>query len=153
MGKVKTKRIRQLILSAFITLIISACSSSKPISKAEFERKNYQEVIGVIVENAPKPDKYAMYPNGLKGIYEHIAKTTRYPSNAVNNNIQGKVMVEFIVEKDGQVTEAKIIENISGDLDKEAIRVILELERFYPGFKDGKPIRVLYRQPIVFRLN
>jgi hypothetical protein len=87
MGKIKTKRMRQLISSAFIILIISACSSSKLISKHELERKNYQEVIGVFDDNKPKPDKYAMYPNGLKGIYEHIAKTTKYPSNAIKNNI------------------------------------------------------------------
>jgi TonB family protein len=144
---------RQLISTAFIILIISACSSTKLISKHELEKKNFQEVIGVSDENKPKPDKFTLYPNGLKGIYEHIAKTTRYPDNAFKNSIQGRVMVEFIVEKDGQVKEAKIIENISSDLDKEALRVILSLKRFYPGFKDGKPVRILYRQPINFKLN
>jgi len=144
---------RQLILSALIILTFSACSSSKLISKSELERKNYQEVIGVIDEDEPKPDKYAMYPNGLKGVYEHISKTTKYPSNAINNNIQGKVLVEYIVEKDGQVKEAKIIENVSNELDKEALRVIFALERFYPGFIDGKPVRIAYRQPINFKLN
>lgn len=153
MGKIKTIRMRKLISASIIILLISACSSSKLISKSELDRKNYQEVIGVIDENKPKPDKYAMYPNGLKGIYEHIAKTTRYPSYSINNNIQGKVMIEFIVEKNGQVKEAKIIESVSAELDKEALRVILALERFYPGFKDDKPVRVLYRQPINFKLK
>lgn len=149
MNKIKTK---QLILFTFIILMSSACNTSKLISKDQIEEKNYQEVIGVINENEPKPDKYAMYPNGLKGIYEHIAKKTNYPNNSFKNNIQGKVMVEFIVEKDGQIKEAKIIEKISNDLDKEALRVILALERFYPGFENGKPVRVSYRQPITFKL-
>ena len=144
---------RQLISMAIIILTISACSSSKLISKSVLKRKNYQEVMGVIDESKPKPDKYAMYPNGLKGIYEHIAKTTRYPSSAIEKNIQGKVIVEFIVEKNGQVKEAKIIESVSPELDKEALRVILSLEKFYPGFIDNKPVRVLYRQPINFKLN
>ncbi len=143
---------RNLISASIIIFLISACSSSKLISKSELDRKNYQEVIGVIDKNKPKPDKYAMYPNGLKGIYEHIAKTTRYPSYSIKNNIQGKVMVEFIVEKNGQVNKAKIIESVSFELDQEALRVILALERFYPGLMNGKPVRVLYKQPINFKL-
>ena len=144
---------RQLISTVIIILTISACNSSKLISKSELERKNYQEVIGIIDESKPKPDKFAMYPNGLKGIYEHIAKTTSYPRNAIEKNIQGKVMVEFVVEKNGQVKEAKIIESVSVELDKEALRVILALEKFYPGFIDKKPVRVLYQQPINFKLK
>jgi TonB family protein len=154
-GTLKPRQMRQLISTAFIILIMSACCSSKLISKHELVRKNYQEVVGISVidENKPKPDKYAMYANGLKGIHEHVAKTTRYPNRAVENNIQGKVMVEFIVEKNGQVKEAKIIESVSSELDKEALRVILALKRFYPGIKDSKPVRVLYRFPINFKLK
>ncbi len=133
--------------------MISACSSSKLISKYELERKNYQEVIGDIDENKPKPDIYAMYPNGIKGIYDHIAKTTRYPRTALENKIQGRVLVEFIVEKNGIIKDVKILESVSNELDKEAIRVILALDRFYPGFKDGKPVRVSYRQPFNFKLK
>lgn len=144
---------RKLILASITILFISACSSLDLISKKELEEKNYQEVIGVIDENEEKPDKFAMYPDGLKGINEHIAKTTRYPSYAINNNIQGRVIVEFIVEKNGQVKEAKIIESISPELDKEALRVILQLERFYPGFMDNEPVRISYKQPINFELN
>ncbi len=146
-------QIRQLTSTTIIILLITACSLTKLISKDELEKKNYQEVIGVIDENKPKPDKGALYPNGLKGIYEHIAKTTKYPNSAVENNIQGKVMVEFVVEKNGYVKEAKVIESVSFELDKEALRVILALERFYPGFMDNQPVRVLYRQPINFKLN
>ena len=146
-------KMRQLISTTIIILLITACGSTKLISKHELEKKNYQEVIGVIDESKPKPDKYALYPNGLKGIYEHIAKTTRYSNSAIENNIQGKVMVEFIVEKNGYVEEAKIIKSVSPELDKEALRVILALERFYPGFKDNKPVRLLYLQPINFKLN
>jgi TonB family protein len=153
MGKIRTTQMRQLISATIIILLMAACSSTKLISKHELEKKNYQEVIGVIDENKPKPDKYALYPNGLKGIYEHIAKTTRYPNSAIENNIQGKVMVEFIVEKNGQVKEAKIIESVSPELDKEALRVILALEKFYPGFMNNQPVRVIYKQPINFKLN
>lgn len=148
----------ELILSFIIILIISSCSSSKMISEDELIRKNYQEIFDIEEidtndENKPKLDQHAMYPNGLNGIFEHVAKTTRYPRRAFNNNIQGRVLVEFIVETDGRVKEAYVIESVSRNLDEEAIRVILALDRFYPGFKDGKPVRVSYKQPIVFRLN
>ena len=144
---------RQLISTTIIILLLTACSSTNLISKQELKEKNFRKVIGVIDENKPKPDKYALYPNGLIGIYEHIAKTTMYPTSAIENNIQGKVMVGFIVEKNGQVKEAKIIESVTSELDKEALRVILALERFYPGFKDSKPVRVLYHQPISFKMK
>ena len=144
---------KSIISYLLLVLMISGCASNKLISKKEIKRKNYKEVIGVIDDSIPKPDKYAMYPNGLKGIYKHIEKTINYPSNAIKNNIQGKVVVEFIVEKNGQVKEAKIIKSVSDELDKEALRVILTLNKWYPGFKDGKPVRILYRQPINFKLN
>jgi len=135
-----------------LVLVLSACNSSKLISEQELERKNYQEVIGAIDENKPQPDTYAMYQNGLKGILDHIVKTVIYPGSAIKSNTQGEVWVEFIVETNGQVKEAKVIGSVSPELDKEALRVILQLERFHPGFKDSKPVRVMYRQPINFKL-
>lgn len=144
---------RRYLFSICIILVLSSCGRFGLISAKALEKKNYQEVIGVIDENGPRPDKYAMYPNGLKGIYDHIAKSTVYPRNALENNIQGNVMVEFIVEKNGKVREAKIIESASYDLDQEALRVILSLDKFYPGFADGRPVRVVYRQPINFKIG
>jgi len=94
-----------------------------------------------------------MYPNGQRGINEHIAKTTRYPRQAMADNIQDKVFVEFIVEKDGSLSHIRILESVSPELDAEALRVIGSLDRFHPGFKDGEPVRILYKQPINFKLR
>ncbi len=144
---------KHLISATFLVLLMTACSTTKLISDYQLEKKNYQEVIGALDENQRKPDKSALYPNGINGIYEDIVATIDYPKAAKENNIQGKVVVEYIVETDGKVKEARIIESASRELDKEAIRVIFSLGRFYPGFNDGKPVRVYYKLPIEFKLD
>ncbi len=136
-----------------VLIMISACSTSELISKRKLERKNYQEVIGVIVEGEDEPDVGALYPNGLRGIYEHLAQNIKYPSIAKDNFTQGRVLVEYVVEKDGRVNEVRVVESVSPEIDEEAIRVISTLKRFYPAFKNGKPLRILYRQPIKFSLE
>jgi periplasmic protein TonB len=136
-----------------LIVITTGCNTYDLIAKKELRQKNYQEVIGAIDENEPIPDKCALYPNGLRGIYDHIIKTTEYPAYAFDNNIQGKVMTQFIVEKTGHITDVKIISGVTDELDAEAIRVILALERWYPGIKNGKPVRLIYQQPINFVLN
>lgn len=149
----KPIQMRQICLFLLIITITSACGSSGVILENELESKNYKEVIGALNESLPKADRYAMYPNGLRGIYEDIANTIKYPRTAIENNIQGKVIVEFIVEENGEVKEARVIQSVSDELDKEALRVISELGKWYPGYKDEKPVRVCYKVPINFNLN
>ncbi len=144
---------KYICLLTVILISFVACNTSKLISTSHLERKNYQEIILPLVDEKLRPDVSAMYPNGINGILNHISKTIKYPKNARLNEIEGKVIVEYIVGSDGRIVETKIIQSVSPDIDKEAIRVILSLERFYPGFKDGKPVRIRFTQPIVFKLT
>lgn len=127
--------------------------SQKVISKEDLAKYNYQEVVGATEEGVIKLDNFAMYPNGFKGIQNHIKTTLRYPVYAQNNNIEGDVIVEFVVGKSGKVKKAKVVQKVSKELDKEALRVILSLKRFYPGFLNNKPIRLRFAQVIGFRLE
>jgi len=93
------------------------------------------------------------FPGGLEALIDFLSSNVHYPENAVKNNIEGRVMVQFIVDKTGQVTDVKIARSVDEELDAEAVRVAKMLPRFEPGRQDGKPVSVWYTLPIVFKLQ
>lgn len=92
------------------------------------------------------------YPGGLESLMEFLGENLTYPEEAVKNKKDGRVIVQFIVEKDGSVSEAKVVRSVSKELDAEALRVCKLLDGFTPGYVDGRPVRVWYTLPIVFKL-
>lgn len=99
------------------------------------------------VEEAPE------FPGGLSALYTFLAKNMKYPAEAREKNIQGKVYVSFIIEKDGSVSNVTLIRGIGGGCDEEAIRVVQMLPKWIPGKTRGNPIKVLYKMPVSFRLG
>ncbi|HKJ43809.1 MAG TPA: energy transducer TonB [Sunxiuqinia sp.] len=100
-----------------------------------------------IVEDMPE------FPGGELALRKFIANAIKYPVIAQENGIQGKVYVNFVVNKDGSVTDAKIARGVDPSLDKEALRVINSLPKWKPGKQRGKPVRVSYTVPINFVLQ
>lgn len=92
------------------------------------------------------------FPGGMNALLTYVAKNTRYPKKAVENKIEGKVIVNFIIEKDGSITNVKPYRNLSPDLDQEAMRVIRSMPKWKPGAQGGKPVRTAYTMPITFAL-
>jgi len=90
------------------------------------------------------------YKGGERSFANFLAKNVRYPEYERDNNIQGKVLVGFVVEKDGRVTEIKVIKSVSPNIDKEAVRVISMSPKWLPGIEYGRPVRVSYTIPINF---
>lgn len=88
----------------------------------------------------------------LIGGLEELQKNIKYPEDALEKGIEGRVFVQFIVNKDGNVSDAKVIRGIGGGADEEALRVVREA-KFEPGYQNGEPVRVQYALPISFRLN
>ena len=82
-----------------------------------------------------------------------LAENIKYPSEAVKNKEQGYVVVQFIVSKEGEVMEPKIIRSVSPSLDKEALRVVSSMPKWKPGKANGKPVAVHYMLPVSFKLN
>lgn len=101
----------------------------------------------VIVEDMPE------FPGGEIALRKWIAEHVDYPVIAAENGIQGKVYVQFVVDKDGSVTMAKVVRGVDPSVDQEALRVINSLPRWKPGKQRGKPVRVSYTVPINFQLN
>lgn len=111
------------------------------------EKKPEPEKIFTAVEESPK------FPGGDKAMYEFLSKNIRYPEMAAQNNIQGRVTVQFVVEKDGSIGEVKVVRGKDPDLDKEAVRVVKSMPKFIPGKMNGQAVRVWYTLPINFKLQ
>jgi len=101
----------------------------------------------MVVENMPE------FPGGDLGLMKFIQKNVKYPAIAKEYNITGKVYVSFIVDKQGKVTNVKIVRGVDKNLDGEALRVVSALPNYKPGKQRGKPVRVMFTIPINFTLN
>lgn len=113
----------------------------------EEEEEVVEEEIFQIVEEMPS------YPGGTEALYAYLGDNMRYPVVAMESGISGVVYVQFVVEKDGSVTQVKVMRGIGGGCDEEAIRVIENMPRWNPGKQRGRAVRVLYAVPIRFTLN
>ncbi|MCX6237107.1 MAG: energy transducer TonB [Bacteroidia bacterium] len=111
------------------------------------EKEKVEEEIFVVVENMP------VFPGGNLALRKYIATSIKYPTLAQENGIQGKVFVNFVVDKDGSVSNAKIARGVDPSIDKEALRVIMSLPKWQPGMQRGKPVRVTFTVPINFQLQ
>jgi TonB family protein len=90
---------------------------------------------------------------GLKAMYNYLAQTIKYPTNAQRVDMSGKILVKFIIEKDGTIGEVKLLNALCESLENEALRVIKSMPKWSPGYQDGKPVRVYYTMPIIFKLD
>jgi periplasmic protein TonB len=93
------------------------------------------------------------FPGGFDAFYKYLAQNIHYPAGAAKDHIQGKVFVIFVVEKDGSLTDMKIIRGVSPDIDAEAIRVLKSSPKWKPGIQNGRPVRVQFSVPISFSLQ
>jgi len=112
----------------------------------EIEEEDDEEFF-MVVENMPE------FPGGDLGLMKFIQKNVKYPAIAKEYNITGKVYVSFIVDKQGKVTNVKIVRGVDKNLDGEALRVVSALPNYKPGKQRGKPVRVMFTIPINFTLN
>lgn len=112
---------------------------------AEEEADDDETRIFVVVENDPE------FPGGKDSLEAFIKRNLVYPQKAKENGISGKVYLTFVVEKDGSITNIKVLRDIGGDCGAEAVRVVKLMPKWKPGVQRGKPVRVQYNLPIYFR--
>ncbi len=93
------------------------------------------------------------FPGGDAAMYQWLAQNIKYPVVAIENGIQGSVVVQFVVEKDGSVNDVKVVRSKDPALDKEALRVVRMMPKWSPGKKDGRPVRIYYTMPVKFALQ
>lgn len=106
-----------------------------------------KNVVYDVIETMPQ------FPGGQGVMMKYLAANIKYPASAVKAKKQGRVIVTFIVQKDGSVTHAKIAKSVDPELDAEALRIVKAMPNWTPGTQDGKPVNVKYTIPIVFSLQ
>lgn len=97
-------------------------------------------------------DQWPMYPGGEMGINEHIKKELKYPKEAMNDSIQGRVVIRYIIQTDGSVSEIEVVVSVHPLLDAEAKRVIGAMKKWKPAIQRGKAIKTAYEQDFYFKL-
>ena len=93
------------------------------------------------------------FPGGDAALMKYLSSHIQYPTMAAENNVQGKVVVQFVVTKTGKVGEVKVVRSVDKDLDREAVRVCKSLPNFVPGRQNGQPVSVWYTLPVTFKLQ
>lgn len=106
-----------------------------------------QEKVFESVEQMPQ------FPGGVEALMRYLSSHINYPPMAAENNVQGKVIVQFVVDKSGKVGEVKIVRSVDKDLDREAVRVCQSLPKFIPGRQNGQAVSVWFTLPIQFKLQ
>lgn len=93
------------------------------------------------------------FPGGREELFKYLAYNVKYPIDAAKNKIEGRVLVTFVVEHDGSISNVNVANSVYPSLDKESIRVVSGMPKWIPGKANGKTVRVKYTIPITFRLN
>ena len=118
-----------------------------------------------VVVKEPEPEKpkeeeifvaveqQAEFPGGQTALMKWLSNNVRYPESAQQNDIQGRVVVRFVVEKDGSIGAATIVKGVDKDLDREALRVVKKMPRWQPGKNNGVAVRSYFNLPVVFKLQ
>ena len=100
-----------------------------------------------VVEQMPS------FPGGPSALMQYLNSNIKYPVVAEENGVQGRVVCTFVVEKDGSITDVRVIKSVDPSLDKEAVRVVKSMPKWIPGKQNGSAVRVKYTVPVTFRLQ
>lgn len=119
----------------------------------------------VVAQPEPKPvtetenkvfevvEKMPSFPGGDAALMDYLSKNVKYPVIAQENGVQGRVVISFVVEKDGSITDVRVAKSVDPSLDREASRVVKSMPRWIPGMQNGGAVRVKYNVPVSFRLQ
>lgn len=117
------------------------------IAEPEPPKHEEENKVFDIVEQQP------LFPGGPAALMKYLSENTKYPVVAQENGVQGRVTVQFVVEKDGSISDVHVLRGVDPSLDKEAVRVVKSMPRWTPGKQNGITVRVNYRVPVLFRLQ
>lgn len=147
-GRIKYALFVPLAAALLIASNISCISSEKQeeISEKQESRAAEGEVF-MVVEEMPE------FPGGMGECMKWLGQNIKYPADAKEKGVQGRVIVQFVVEKDGTIVNAKVVRGVDPDLDAEALRVVNQSPKWKPGKQKGEAVRVKYTLPIMFRLG
>ena len=115
------------------------------------ESANTQNETGVVFNVVEQMPEFA--DGGMPGLMKYLGANIKYPEEAKKNKIEGRVIIQFVVAKDGSIKDATILRSVSPELDAEALRVINAMPNWKPGMQKGKPVNVKFTIPVTFKLQ
>ncbi|MBQ6761079.1 MAG: energy transducer TonB [Prevotella sp.] len=120
---------------------------SKQAEKKNGGKNRGKDFVFDVVEQMPS------FPGGYQALFDYLDKNIKYPAKAVKNKIQGRVIVQFIVDEKGNLSDIKVVKSVEPYLNAEAVRVVKSMPRWNPGMQNGKAVKVRYTLPVTFRLQ
>ena len=137
------------------------------VDNGQDDRMNFQTAVNEVVVEKPVEEpkevkaeqvfitveQMPQFPGGDAELMRYLQSHMNYPPMAAENNVQGRVVVQFVVDKTGRVGEVKVVRSVDRDLDKEAVRVCTSLPKFTPGRQNGQAVSVWYTLPVTFKLQ
>ena len=149
-----------IALSALLLLLNSNLKAQNVVNPTN--EKDNITILRAVGDDSTVSDKEKVYqvveqqpsfPGGREELFKYLAYNVRYPIDAAKNKIEGRVLVTFVVEHDGSISNVNVANSVYPSLDKESIRVVSGMPKWIPGKANGKTVRVKYTIPITFRLN
>ena len=131
-------------------------------TEAEAEEQAIEESTVEQAPEEPVPEPKKIYesveqmpefPGGVEGLMRYLYQNIQYPPMAAQNNIGGRVVLQFVIDETGQVGDVKVVRSVSEEIDAEAVRVVKSLPKFEPGRQNGEPVAVWYTLPVMFKLQ
>lgn len=152
------------VLPAFALLVAGNISCSQDASQTEDAKEEVVAPVSPEAKEAPADstakeevfmvaEQMPEFPGGMKEMLKFLQENVKYPENAMKNNVQGRVIVQFVIEKDGTPTEFKVLRSVDPDLDAEALRVMKAMPKWKPGMQKGQVVRVKFTVPVSFKLQ
>lgn len=150
------------MVPAFALLVAGNISCSQGASEkqdAKEETVAPDSVVAVPTDSVAKDEVFMVaeqmpeFPGGMKELLKFLQDNLKYPESAMKKNVQGRVIVQFVVEKDGTPTEFNVVRAVNPDLDAEALRVLKTMPKWKPGMQKGEAVRVKYTVPVAFKLQ
>jgi TonB family protein len=118
----------------------------EPKSEISQSNENDDQIYNIV-------QKHPEFPGGQKALYEYLKTNLVYPKAVQDSRIQGRVILSFVVEKDGSITNVKVIRGVLPTLDAEAIRVVSMMPKWKPGTQMGDTVRTKFTLPVLFKIN
>ena len=149
-----------ITLSALLVLLGSNLRAQNVINPTN--EKDGPTILRAVGDDSTTSDNEKVYqvvgqqpnfPGGKEELFKYLAYNMIYPADAAKNKIEGRVLVTFVVEHDGSISNVNVANSVYPSLDKESIRVVSGMPKWIPGKANGKTVRVKYTIPITFRLN
>jgi TonB family protein len=141
---------KPIIFLIMLLTFVGSISFAQEIEKEEpltIEEEKIDTDVFVIVEQMPE------FPGGQDSLYKFLGANIVYPNKAKKDGVEGKVYINFTIEKDGSINEVKVLRSVHPLLDEEAVRVVESFPKWKPGKQKGKTVRVSYNLPLNFVLN